>query len=378
VNTIPITLSFINKWWSGNYYSSHERPVTPSDDELAKLYLARKRFFFDHFGEFGVGEQEPVPDGRYVCSIMKWCVDFIPYLLGVRLRCIEAGFWQSDPLTRSEIVKLKPVKLVDLPFAEWLVKRKRELIGKYGRAEMGQLIEGSVNAAYRIRGEEFFCDLAADKSFAAQLLDVITETVIMAYQFLAQEFDLNEVFLANCTNVHIGPEIYADMCLKNDIRIMNQTWKLMSADRFGYLHNCDTSADKFIGLYSQIPHLRKIDASYTTDIRRMKGKNPGTTFTAFINPVVSQMMPLPELKSVLQATILSGADEILFANIDTLTDVHRIRDLLRTITEAAREIGYAAGLTLVPFSEDEIEWAFPMYQGEGYYQVADDWRHLIP
>ncbi|MBI4028387.1 MAG: hypothetical protein HY360_25605, partial [Verrucomicrobia bacterium] len=92
------------------------------------------------------------------------------------------GFWNAEPLTVGEVKKLKPVDIASLPFSEWILQRMESLKKKYGKAEIGQLVEGSVNAASRIRGAEFFYDLAADKEMSRRLLEVITQTVILTYQ----------------------------------------------------------------------------------------------------------------------------------------------------------------------------------------------------
>lgn len=375
---IAVTLSMISKWWKKNYYQDHYKPAVPSDEELERVYLERKRFLFEHFGAFGIGEENPVRDGKFVSGIMKWCVDFIPYVLGVPMTCIEEGFWQSEPLAKEELKALKPVDIAGLPFAEWLVRRRDMLRRKYGQAEIAQLVEGSVNVACRMRGEEFYCDLILDKGFAKHLLHVITETVITTYRFFAREFDLKEVFLANCSNVHIGPETYSEMCLDNDIHVMNETAKLIDAERFGYLHHCDSCADRFIGLYSNIPHIKKLDGSYKTDIQAAKEQMADATFTAFFNPVTALYMPLPELKENIIKTCAAGADELLFANIDPATSVQRLQEILGCIAEAAAEAGVTPEITMLPFSEDEFEWAFPEYQGSRVNKNTDDWRLLIP
>ena len=375
---INVTLSMISKWWNENYYRDHYKPALPLDEELERVYLERKRFLFENFGEFSIGEENPLRDGKYVNGIMKWCVDFIPFMLGVPMTCIEEGFWQAEPLGKEELASLKPVDIASLPFAEWLVRRRDMLRKKYGSAEITQLVEGSVNVACRMRGEEFYCDLILDRDFAQTLLHVITETVINTYRFFAREFDLKEVFLANCSNVHIGPETYNEMCLANDIHIMKEAAKFIDAKRFGYLHNCDSCADRFLDLYSNIPYIKKLDGSYKTDIRMAKEKMPDATFTAFFNPVTALYMPLPELKENIIKTCVAGADELLFANIDPATDVQRLRDILGCIMEAAAEAGVIPEMTVVPFAEDELEWAFPEYQGTRVNRSTDDWRLLIP
>ena len=169
---ITIALTFMSQWWDKHFYSIYEKPVAATDDEFERVCLRRQRFLFEGFGEFGIGEEHPLSDGRFVNVIMKWCVDFIPYLLGVKLKCMDEGFWLAETMTEDEIAGLKPVDISSLPFSEWIFKRKDALEKRYGRAEIGQLVEGSVNAAFRIRGDELYSDLLANKGLARGLLDV--------------------------------------------------------------------------------------------------------------------------------------------------------------------------------------------------------------
>jgi hypothetical protein len=67
---IPVTVTFMAKWWDKHFYSEYAKPVAATDEEFERVCLQRKRFLFDHFGEFGIGEEHPVRDGKQVNVIM--------------------------------------------------------------------------------------------------------------------------------------------------------------------------------------------------------------------------------------------------------------------------------------------------------------------
>jgi hypothetical protein len=375
---IAITFSFLHAWWAVHYHSSSPMPELASDEALERICLGRQRFLFEKFGEYGLGEAFPRPENQPLNVIMKWCVDFIPYLLGIELTCIEAGFWQARPISAQEAKKLKPADISGLPFAEWIYARKQKLIERYGSAKIGQLVEGSVNAACRIRGEDFYCDLLLDRGLAEHLLSVVTETVIHTYQFFAREFNLEEIFLANCSNQHIGADLYAQNCLKNDIRTTQALEGLFQEDRFCYLHHCDASADGLLEHYGKIPHIRKMDGSYKTDISKAKTLLPGALFTAFVNPGEVLSMGPDDIAARLAPPTAAGADELLFANIDPAVSPEKIKGIMSELQKKTQELGKEAVFSVVPITEDEYEWAFPAYQGCRVNRVADDWRLLIP
>ncbi|NJD04387.1 MAG: hypothetical protein FIA99_17735 [Ruminiclostridium sp.] len=377
---LNIVLTCTTGWWNKYFYEEgkHREPCEASDDELERVYLERKRFLFEKFGEYGVGEEIPVRDNKITNVIMKWCVDFIPYILGVRLKCIEEGFWQAYPLAEDEIRSLKPVDIASTPFSEWMLRRKEILNKRYGSAVIGQNVEGSVNAAYRIRGEEFYFDLLMKKDLARHLLEVIAQTVIKVYEFFSREFDLKQVFLANCTNVHIGPAIYEEMGLPYDILVAGETKRLFSCEKFIYLHNCDSLTDKFVDLYKRVPYIYKIDGSHNSDIRKAKNSIPEAGFISIINPIIIQQSSAEELKDRIIKTLNGGADEIAVANIDPVTDINNIENLLKNITESCNEAGFNPVFDVVPITSDEYEWSFTKYQDNRVNHCSDDWRLLIP
>jgi len=202
--------------------------------------------------------------------------------------------------------------------------------------------------------------------------------VINTYEFFAGELDLQSIMLANCSNAHIGPETYGEMCLENDIRIVNETRHLFSKDRFVFLHHCDAPADKFLDLYRNIPCVSGMDAGYPTDIRRMKDMFPDVNVCAFINPMAVQQLPIGRLKARVLEAINAGADGLSLANLDSMTGLDRIQAVFVSIAQSCKETGRTPVFSIPPFAADEEEWAFPMYQGTRTNHCTDDWRLLIP
>lgn len=375
---IPINVNFLYDWWDKNFYVRHKRPEVVNDSEFERVYLERKRFLFEKFGEFGIGEEKPVSDGNYVNLIRRWCVDFIPYILGAKLKSAAEGFWHPQTLTEEEIIKLRPVDIASLPYGEWILKRKEALVRRYGRAENGQIIEGSVNAAFRIRGEELYYDMLCNKELVRNLLDVVTETVIMTYQFFAREFNLEHVFLANCTINHIGPDLYNELCLENDIRLAKETKKLFNKDNHVYLHHCDLPIDKFVSLYKKIPYLYQLDGAHTSDIKKVKSCIPQAEFNALVNPAVIQHQKPEKLKETMIKVIEQGADNLAVVNLSSTVDVEKLRGLFKSFTEIGRELVFEPVITINPFAEEEYGWELPVYQGTRIFHCSDNLEVLIP
>ena len=374
---MKITISLLSQWWDRHFYSVYEKPDRVSDDELERVYLQRMKFLYSHYAEFGLGEEDPKPDPAWLGIIMKWCVDFIPFLLGTPMYCIPTGYWQAMPQKKEEIKKLEPVDIRNTSMGEWVLRRKKTLENKYGSAQIAQLVEGSVNAAVRIQGEEFYCELIQDPPFVRNLLDVITETVIKTYEFFADHFDLQEVFLANCSNAHIGPSLYEEYGLDNDIRIAGAAKKLIPSERFVYFHHCDGISDAFIDLYAQVPHISKIDSSYKADLGRLRRAFPDSCLSIFFNPKWV-MLTRDERRKTILDSILAGMDEMILANLDPTASPEALKVVFEDIRAACGEAGAVPEFSIVPFSEDEYDWSTPVYQGSGIFRITDPSCLLIP
>lgn len=374
-----ISVTFSYNWFEKYFFSQYVKPIEPSDDELERLYLQRKEFLFKSFGSLGIGEEKPVMDGKYINRIHKWCVDFIPFLFGVKLQCIDAGFYHAYPLSEEEISKLKPIDIANYPFSEWILKRKETLVKRYGNVELAQILEGSLNVAYRIRGQEIYTDLMINKDMVKHLLSVITETFINVRKFFAKEFDFQEVFLSNCTTNHISPECYEEFCLKNDVHVSEQTEELLDRPNYIYLHHCDSpTVGKYVHLYSKIPHLYAIDGSIKADIKRVKKHMPNAVFCAFINPVAISKENVDVFRQNVLKALDDGAGQFLLANIDPYADCNRLNTLFKIIKECCEQYQYNPVFDVAPFCEEELEWAFPQYQGKRIQHCEDDISLLIP
>ena len=204
---IHISVYFMWEWWEKYYHTQNPRPETANDDALDCLYLGRKKFLFEHFGEFGLGEEHPVMDGIYVNRVLKWGMDFIPLVLGAEISCQDAGGYYARKMDMEMIKNLKPVDVADTFAGEWIIQRKEHLQKRYGSAESAMQLEGPTNIAVRIRGEEFYMDLLEDEGLAEHILETVTETISQAYLFLGKEFKMKELLIANCNATLLSPQI---------------------------------------------------------------------------------------------------------------------------------------------------------------------------
>lgn len=375
---VTLTVTLMSDWWNAHYFPDHPRPELATDDALERLFRERVRFLGRHFDKYKYGEPTPMDEGVGINVVSRWCVDFIPFLLGVPLRSAAEGFWLPQPLAADEIARLRPVDIAALPYGEWVLRRKDALVRRYGNARVGEAIEGSLNAAFRIRGEEIYSEMMDSPGLIRHLLDVITETLLLVHRFFAREFTLSHLFLANCTANHIGAERYEEFCLPNDRYLANATRDLFHRDTHVYLHHCDLPVDRFIQAYARIPYLYQLDGSFDSDIGRVKAEIPQAEFNAFVNPRHLRGHVPETTTVVIGSAIDRGADHFTVANLDARVEIRDINNLLQAFTHACEQRAIDPVVTIVPLAEEEYGWELPRYQGTGVYRHDDDIRVFIP
>lgn len=359
---IRISVYFMWEWWRKHFHAMTPMPEKAGDNELAKLYLQRKRFLFEKFGHLQIGEEVPEMDGKYVNLVIKWGMDFIPCVLGAELTCQESGGYTPRKMDLDEILKLKPVDISAAPAGEWIIKRKDELKKRYGSAEQAIDLEGPANMAIRIRGDEFYIDLLEEKGVAAHLLEVVTETICSCYRFLGKEFKLDSLLLANCNVTLMSPKLYEDTVLQYDLRLANLAPTITGRRDTLRLHHCSVPVDRFIDVYKKIPNVCRLEASHTSDIKRICTEMPGVLFAAMVNPVELMTKPPEKLKNEISVAIGNGAREIDIWDIDPSLSPENVNDLLSSIESCCLTNDKKAVFDVIPICWDELEWAFPKYQ----------------
>ena len=370
MDAINTVIYFAHEWWNDFFHSTHERMNNMSYDELDRIYLQRKRFLFEEFGAFGFGEDKPVMDGKHVNSFVKWGMDIISYILGAGLTAQEAGGYYVHPMDRARLVALEPVDVAKTPFADWILRKKSELIKHYGSVECVQILETSLNVATRIGGQDFYSYMCLDKPFARHMLRVIAETTVLAYAFFTQHFTLSNVNLSNCSVNHISAAMYEELCLPNDVYLAEAT-KPLFPDMLSHvvMHNCDLPADRFVEHYAKVPHVYRLEASNKSDIRLCRRIMPYAQFCELINPVDMDCLSPEELRETLICNIKAGARELIFWSIDPRMTPERVRGMLEAIDAACATCGMAAKYDVYPFNFDEIEWSFPRWMGSKKYCI---------
>jgi hypothetical protein len=356
------------EWWNCHFHTSFPRPDVIDDEALDQVYLARKRFLFDEFGEFGLGKEHPVMDGHYVNMVLKYGMDLIPYLYGAALTCQEAGGWMPVPFSKEELSRMEPVDIGAHPFAQWLLDEWERKIKRYGSAKAFLDYESPVNIAVRLRGEDFYMDMIDDPDFTDHVLDLSTSAIEYIFKFqdrflsTAEEREASIFSIGNCNVTMMSQEHYVERIKPFDIRLINKIEELTGRQWKMLLHHCDVPADRFIKAYRDLPRLTALQASHSTDIPAVFAGMPGVSFLAMISPGEMKLPP-DKLNAIIERAVELGSAELDLWNIDPSVSPEKLRALFAFIRRTCENRGKIPVFNAIPFVWDELEWAYPRYQG---------------
>jgi len=361
--TLRVSIYFVWQWWERYYQKAHDRPSVIDIDWLDETYRGRQRFLYDHFGQFGIGQETPVLYDHFVSKVMPFHCGIIPVTLGVKSKLKEVGGYAWISLDIETIKKIQPVDIAKTWVGELIMQEREKKLQRYGVVE--QMIDlGSVsNNAFILRGQEFYGDLIVDKDFACHYLEVITETMCLTHRFITNLFGSIDGFpLGNCNVVMMSPDLYVEMIRDYDIQCVEYAAQLTGKEPSCNLHHCNVKVDPFVEAYSTIPGLHTVQGSYLSDIKKFHQILPDVNFSAMVSPSDLLNKSLGQIEEELNWCLATGAHDLAIWDIDPDFSPQRSVELLRIIEKVATKNNRKPEFAVIPISWEELDWEFPIYQ----------------
>jgi hypothetical protein len=362
---IPLSIYFTWQWWDRYFQPSRPRPASIDLNWLDDVYIERQKFLYEQFGEFEIGSAGPVLDCAFMSKLLPVNGVLIPYILGVELKAKEQGGFHWSRLSEDKIRKLRPIDIAQTPAAELILKKKQALLDRYGAISYMIEYGSATNNAFLIRGDEFYLDLLADQPFAHYYLDVVTETMCLAYTFFAKNGMTEKDFvLANC-NVHmLSPKLYGEMIRDYDSRCVMHFAELNHSNPSCMIHHCSVSSDPFVQEYVRMPGVHTIQACYHSDIPLIKQNAPHIEFSAMLSPVEFMTGKMTEIVTDAEKVIRHGIKDLNLWNLDPTCSCEQFRDFLTGLKrlESVYNVKFKCEPTVITW--EELDWEFPQYHNE--------------
>jgi hypothetical protein len=363
---LPISLYCVWQWWEEHYQESHGRPDCIDFSWLDETYLGRQVRLFEWFGDLAIGSPSPDLDTGFVSRLLPYHTMIVPVALGMSATIQEVGGWQNHPLDSQAAADLAPVDLADSAVGELLLTEREIRLRRYGRATQMVDLASPSNNAFSLRGTDFYLDLLADPALARHYLEVVTETMVMAYRFLAAHFGRCEsVPLGNCNAVMMSPEVYAETVRPFDMRFIEESAASQEVPPCCDLHHCSVPTEPFADAYRAIPGLRSLQGLVSSDISAIHAALPGVSFSGMISPVDMLTRALPELLDDVDRALDAGVNDLVLWDVDPTIAPARLGEFLRDLSRLARKHEREPQFSFIPITWEELDWEFPRYRSHG-------------
>ncbi len=280
---VTVVTGFLPTWWARNYgiIINEEWHINPEVRRESLIHM--EEFLQERFSRLPNFFCGPGYKGSYPIEFAYGC-ELVPALFGCPLVYSADGYPFSNPLklSQEQAIRLETPNLDNSPLLKSLWTIPPEQPNKRVTGQLG--VEGVLNIALKLRGEEIFIDMLNDKPLACHIFEVITETLIQLVHKIRKWQDPQKnmptyIVTSNCTVNMISGEMYQDLLLSYDLKLAH------AFDIFG-MHNCGWRVDPYIDSYAKIEDLAYLDMGGDTDIARVHKAFPQLSLTFFYPPDV--------------------------------------------------------------------------------------------
>ncbi len=302
-----------------------------------------RRTLYEHFGDFGVGEENPSPRPILFSDLLA-CGFLYSQLLGCEVVFQKDNAPQVLPanLTDEQVAALEAPNLDRSPLWQRVQSQIDYFLEKFGYVESAINLMGIQNVALDLRGEELLMGYYDDPELNHKLFEVATALSLDIGRRLYAVSPVvsggvtsiikqvcPEVYLtSNCSVTMISNALYREHLLPYDLRLSE------AFPCFG-IHHCGSNTEAAIEGYLQIPNLQFLEIGAGSDlpaVARAIGDRPITSCIRY-SPVALKTDTPAEMRAKTEAAIAAfGSDENLCfscVGIDAEVEIGQVREYLR-------------------------------------------------
>ena len=333
---IPAEVIFAPNWWFRNYGIRFDRGFYFDRRARIENDVLMRRALWERFG---LGEPDPQP--RPIAGSMHVAGGFlVPALFGVEIRFEEnqAPWPVPREMTSREILALRVPDLESTwPMSEWIADLNA-LEWEYGSVAGDFDLDGILNTALHLRGQQLYLDFYDDPGLVRHLFATIAETIVHVARYVAARTGTHSVacnrsilnvdpgiFLhANCSVQMISPAIYEELLLPHERRLAEQLAP------YG-IHHCGNNLHLFAKAYSTLGP-RFVDVGWGSDVARCRRELPGSFLNLRLSPVRMLQATPDEIRRDAEALLeAAGCTEnvgLCCINMDYGTPDENVRAML--------------------------------------------------
>ncbi|HOG47960.1 MAG TPA: uroporphyrinogen decarboxylase family protein [Anaerolineae bacterium] len=288
---LPIEFVFMPSWWHHNYgldfgpafYLDRETRITNEQTMNRALW---ERFPGMGLGHASLGRQ-PIIGSKHVAGGFV-----MPALMGCQIRFApDASPWPEPAnLTDDQV---RGLQVPDIPNT-WpmneLLADMAALERESGAVAGDFDLDGVLNLALHLRGQQFFSDLAESPDLAARLLDVCaramvqvaqcvrprTGSVAIATNRMITHVDASLFLHSNCSVQMVSPTTYAEFLLQPELYLARHL------QPYG-IHHCGEHMERYGAVYAQVPAVF-FDVGWGSDLAVCREQLPQAFLSLRLSP----------------------------------------------------------------------------------------------
>lgn len=308
---IPYDITFHSSWWNKNAGISFNERFFNDPEYRIEADIHMRQVLFEKFGEFGIGESNPLPRpiidsdliaGEYLQSQMLGC--------DILFSDADLPHAACAHFTEEQIESLVVNELGEYSCWRDLVSQMNFLEDRYGYVDCHLDLHGVQNLALDLRGEELFIDYFEQREMAEKLLKKCTvllgnvgsyikkrsTTLSAGVTSIMKKIDPGIYVTSNCTVEMVSNRLYEDYLLYCDNNL---------SSRFGEfgVHHCGKSFEHLINGYSKVINLRFLEVGAFSDASAARAAFPNIYINFRVSPVM--------LKGAVEDTIREALGNIL-------------------------------------------------------------------
>jgi len=337
------TVTFSPAWWERNYYTEPGRRTDMGNVSGRRADGARRdEFLRRRYGDIDLAGLRGV---RH--AYRKIPTDFgtvvLPGLLGCRVTEADGMWWAEDAGYSDDALRAleAPDPETTPPFTVAL-KELEALEAAVGRDNVVNAydtvnIQGPLNIAMKLRGEQFLVDMLEAPDLAHRALEVSTAMIEKVVDVFRRRFGPLKVrhdygyCIAHCPLVMISPTLYETFILPYENRLADRTEYVTGLPDAFELHHCTSVIDPYLPAYKKVMHLSKIDGGdLATDFRKVKRELPDVRVDVGIDSFRIRFQSMDAFLHDVAYLVDSGVDRISWEVIPEIPD-EKVRVFLRIL-----------------------------------------------
>ncbi len=271
-NNVDVT--FHPSWWHRYAGVDFDEKFFFDAAYRAEADIRMRRTLYEHFGEYGIGEEKPEPRPILFSDLIA-CGFLYSQLLGceVIFREDDAPQVLCAHLSDEEVRRLAVPDLDENPLWQKVQRQIDDYLRTFGTVESAINLMGIQNIALDLRGEDLFYDYYDEPELEEKLLDTATELsldigrrlyavssgVSAGVTSIVKQVCPTVYLTSNCSVTMLSNEQYCEHLLPYDIRLAEEF------PCFG-IHHCGPNTEAVIDGYLKVPNLRFLEIGAGSDL----------------------------------------------------------------------------------------------------------------